>query len=233
MVGCLLQLNTKLCAYTDPSVCKKANYISGTLCMNPDISCYLTQPQSLPTQSIQAIIMKMIQFFEASSPFLLPPAKRGIVKQQSCSSMAHILLRKIQHPTLLRSTSSVWRVTEGIFMVHYLPAAIVRGLRCTCVIQNTIHRENLLKLAISFLITPANNIGCERHPLLRKGYLWHSWKNSHTGSSLAGRFCWWLSGTNFHPLATHAEVERSHGPKPCRLCCQWKLWASEKKKRHW
>lgn len=90
MVRCLLSLNTKLCAYTDPSVSRKADYTSDMLCMNLDITCYLTQPQSLPTQSIQAIIMKMIQFFEATLPFLLSTAKDGTAKRQPCSSAAHI-----------------------------------------------------------------------------------------------------------------------------------------------
>lgn len=78
----------------------------------------------------------------------------------------------------------------------------------------------------SFFNTPAHSFGCERHSWLEKGYLWHSWKNSHTGSFLVGRFCWWLSGTSSHPLATHAEAEQLRGPAPYHLCCLWKLWAS-------
>lgn len=81
----------------------------------------------------------------------------------------------------------------------------------------------------SFFNTPARSFWCQRHCWLEKGYLWRSWKNFHTGSFLVGRFCWWLSGTNSHPLAIHVEAEQLRGPAPYHLCCLWKLWASGKK----
>ncbi len=56
----------------------------------------------------------------------------------------------------------------------------------------------------------------------RKGYWWHSWRNSHTESCLADRFYPRPLEKAFHPVASHAAGAPPHARGTDRHGCLWR-----------